>query len=57
MFEKLKEQTGHDNIDDMVKTFLTYEEENYVLFKQTSALNDEVIIIIVYILFKSNFCG
>ncbi len=35
------QETGTDNMVDIVNKFVDYEDENYALFKQINALRDD----------------
>ena len=39
--EALQLQTGCDNMEDIIKIFVEYEEENYLLFRNVNQLDDE----------------
>lgn len=39
--EALQQQTGCDNMEDIIKIFVEYEEENYLLFRNVNQLDDE----------------
>jgi len=42
IFQQLRDETGNNDIDEMVKTFVKYEEDNYSLYNYINALSDEL---------------
>lgn len=41
IFESLKSETNSKNIDEIVKKFVDYQDENYALFNYINTIRDE----------------
>ena len=41
-FEKIQQATGIEEIDQLVHTFITAEDQNYTLFNYVNEVNNEI---------------